>query len=291
MNGRSGGDNNRGERGGQRGGNDNSRSNNTNAYDTMRMEYNGSGMNYGGVEGRFRDDRREYDRPTQRYMMDDDNGPEMRRRRDSRGRFTRSAYDDEGDETEAGHVPYYPTYPPVYRNEYTGGEYMERGGKGQDRDRSTTRAIGFARDDEWPMEHDREYRAEVMTPSMHEVGYASGSMERGRGTTKAHAKMDMETAEKWMRNIQNADGTRGPHWTIEQAKQVMKQKNIEGVELPEFWAVLNMMYADYSKVFKRHGVGDKMDFYIDMAKAFVDDKDAVPNKVAEYYSCIVEGAE
>ena len=48
------------------------------------------------------------------------------------------------------------------------------------------------------------------------------------------------------------------------------------------------MYSDYSKVFKKYGVGDKLDFYVDMAKAFIEDKDAQPGKLRRYYTYVVK---
>lgn len=72
----------------------------------------------------------------------------------------------------------------------------------------------------------------------------------------------------------------------EQAKQVMAQRGIE-CDPVQFWAALNMIYSDYVKVAKKHGVGDKIDFYADMAKSFLCDKDAPEDKLARYYEYIV----
>ena len=94
-------------------------------------------------------------------------------------------------------------------------------------------------------------------------------------------------ADHWMRGLQNEDGSQGPHWSLDQVKQVMAQKGVHADPF-EFFAVLNSMYADYCKVFKKYGVGDKLDFYIDMAKAFIDDKDAGANKVVKYFENIVK---
>ena len=106
------------------------------------------------------------------------------------------------------------------------------------------------------------------------------------GRANSVEKLSRQEAEEWMSGLENEDGTKGPHWTLEQVKQVMAQKGIQ--EDPfEFWATLNSMYADYCKVFKKHGVGEKLDFYIDMAKAFIDDKDAGKGKVANYFRYIV----
>jgi len=95
-----------------------------------------------------------------------------------------------------------------------------------------------------------------------------------------------EMAMKWASQMENKDGTHGPHWTIEQTKQVMAQKGIE-CDPTEFYAAMNMMYSDYSGVAKKLGVNN-MDFYAWMAKAFLDDKDARPDKLARYYEYIVQ---
>lgn len=47
-----------------------------------------------------------------------------------------------------------------------------------------------------------------------------------------------------------------------------------------------MMYSDCAKAANRHGVGGDVDFYVDMAQAFLDDKDAPRDKLARYYKFI-----
>jgi len=49
-----------------------------------------------------------------------------------------------------------------------------------------------------------------------------------------------------------------------------------------------MMYSDYSKPAKKFGV-NTMDFYVCMAKAWLDDPDAPAGKTARYYECVVNG--
>lgn len=97
----------------------------------------------------------------------------------------------------------------------------------------------------------------------------------------------LEQAKEWMRKLKNEDGTSGPHWTLDQAKQVMSQRGLN-YKPSEFWAVFNSIYSDYSKVAKKHNVGNSIDFYVDMVKAFLDDKDSQPDKVARYYKYIVK---
>ena len=99
--------------------------------------------------------------------------------------------------------------------------------------------------------------------------------------------MSLETAKEWTKHMQNEDGTSGPHWTLEQAKQIMAQRKI-GLDPVQFWVTLNMIYSDFSPVAKKHGLGGSLEFYTDMAKAFLTDKDAKPNKLSRYYEAIVE---
>lgn len=97
----------------------------------------------------------------------------------------------------------------------------------------------------------------------------------------------MEAAKEWTKNMKNEDGTSGPHWTLEQAKQIMAQRKI-GYPPQCFWVILNSIYSDYSTVAKKHGLGGSLDFYVDMAKSWLDDKDAVPDKINSYYNYIVK---
>lgn len=98
---------------------------------------------------------------------------------------------------------------------------------------------------------------------------------------------DRETAMQWAANMQNADGTTGPHWTMGQTDAVA---NITGVNVKPctWWTAMNMMYSDYYSVAAKYGL-DRPEFYADLAKAFLMDKDAggAEAKMAEYYHGIV----
>lgn len=109
------------------------------------------------------------------------------------------------------------------------------------------------------------------------------------GNRATEDKLTKDMANAWMIGLQNEDGTKGPHWTLDQAKQVMQQRGV-GFDPVLFWAALNMMYSDYCNVFKKHGVGDRVDFYADMAAAWLDDADGPEptKKAAAYYECIVD---
>ena len=67
----------------------------------------------------------------------------------------------------------------------------------------------------------------------------------------------------------------------------MAQRNLS-LNPAEFYAVLNMIYSDFSPVAKKHGLGGSLDFYVDMPKALLNDKDASPGKLSTYYNSIVK---
>lgn len=100
-----------------------------------------------------------------------------------------------------------------------------------------------------------------------------------------YAPFSRSIAMEWTRDMENSDGTRGPHWNMEQVQQVMEQRGID-CDPVEFFAVLNSIYSDYCAVAKKHGV-NKMDFYADLAKAWLEDKDAVEDKAGKYFTYIV----
>ncbi len=148
--------------------------------------------------------------------------------------------------------------------------------------------IGFysGGDERRELKPDYEQRQEYET--MDEMRYGNtGTYANGSAKASEYMPLNLEMAERWMNDLKNEDGTDGPHWTLDQAKQVMAQRRFD-CDPVDFWAALNMVYSDYSKVAKMHGVGDKIDFYADMAKAFLKDKDAQPDKIGRYFAYVAE---
>ena len=50
---------------------------------------------------------------------------------------------------------------------------------------------------------------------------------------------------------------------------------------------MNMMYSDYCKAAEKVNA-NSVDFYAYMARAFLEDKDAQPDKLERYYRCIAK---
>lgn len=221
------------------------------------QEWETTNANYGDTEARFRDrrGREHYDngRYAPKGAMETEDAPESRMyRRDDAGRF-RSEY------------PYTPLVPPVYRG-----------------DRPMNR-IGF--NTEPNREIESNYPMDANYPRMEEMGYRHSEMAMG-GAKGSDMELTEDMAHEWMAGLHNEGGTKGPHWTIDQTKQVMEKKGIDANPV-EFWAIMNAMYSAYCGVLKKHSVNN-LDFYVDMAKAWLDDKDAMKGKAARYFQYIVK---
>lgn len=130
-------------------------------------------------------------------------------------------------------------------------------------------------------------KREMMPYGGDEMSYRTGRASMGHAESDGYMPFTKEMADTWMKNLSNEDGSRGAHWTLEQTKQLQAQKNIDCDPI-QFWAAMNMVYSDYFKVAKKHGVGNNIDFYIEMAKAFLEDKDARPDKISRYFSSVVQ---
>ena len=98
------------------------------------------------------------------------------------------------------------------------------------------------------------------------------------------APLTKADAVAWVEEMENADGTRGGHWTMEETEKVRTQKNI-GCDPVMFYAAMNMMYSDYCRAAEKAGAST-VELYARMAEAFLQDKDAQPDKLERYYRYI-----
>lgn len=233
-----------------------------------RTEYDGGRY---GPDARFRDRRgREH------Y----DNG-RFAPRSDGDGMWVDSRYwdDREAYRPESRYPMTTPYVPPVYEAD-----------RRQDYSRPRNR-IGFVMEDDSaaaPPEFDREYRTDAgRRGHMDELAYRRGGAQMGGYSSGGSVPpMTRETAMEWTRHMENADGSQGPHWPMEKTEEARNQRGIQCDPL-EFYVAMNMMYSDYVKVAEKVNCSS-MDFYAYMAKAFLDDKDAQPDKLARYYRYVVE---
>lgn len=141
--------------------------------------------------------------------------------------------------------------------------------------RSTTRQIGFGafnrmEDESRMIEHD--------------------DMEMGHSGMEP-MEFNRETAEHWVRSMRNEDKAHpvGGKWSPEMLKPLAQKYGIptEGKKFWELYAMTNAMYSDYGEVAKKFGITSP-EFYVCMAKAWMEDKDSEPDKTALYYEYIVK---
>lgn len=168
-------------------------------------------------------------------------------RRNSRGRFMRSAEERTDEDSDMNTIGF-----------YTGGDEI-RAPRGMDAGRR----------------------------SRDEGEWMRGELQRGHAKSHGGMKLNREIAMEWVRKMQNADGSTGAHWRMDQVKQLMRERGLKKDEA-ELYAILNALYSDYCVVFRDHGMGENIDLYIDLACAWLDDEDAVEDKASAYYECIVK---
>ena len=109
----------------------------------------------------------------------------------------------------------------------------------------------------------------------------------GKYSQMGRSEIGKQEATEWVQAMKNEDGTTGPHWTLDQAKKVMAEREISGSPI-SFWVTLCMMYSDYCLVARKIGMEKNMDFYVWLAEAFLNDKDSVPDKLDAYYRAVVK---
>lgn len=108
-----------------------------------------------------------------------------------------------------------------------------------------------------------------------------------------YGKLSHKDIDMWEKHLENADGTRGQHFHKDQIESIAKRNGVRVDEmggLDTFVMVVNMMYADYCDVAKKFGINTP-DFFVHMAKAFLEDKDfkgTAEEKLWLYYKCIAE---
>lgn len=194
--------------------------------------------------------------------------PEMRRRRGNDGRYMRSDYDRQmtgGMNTG------------MYSNAYSGDRMI-----GFDRDgMNWTRRMSS----DWDRPMGYSGMSEDMPSSNMGNIYATGAIWTSPSNGGMMQPVTEVTAQKWVREFRNADGTTGPHFKMDQAEQY-RNTNCPHCDKWEFYVAMNMMYSDYYEIAKKYGM-DKPDFYAHMAKAFLDDPDAGDHKLSKYMECVV----
>lgn len=101
-----------------------------------------------------------------------------------------------------------------------------------------------------------------------------GQYMSDRGDYGEDMRLSKEDMKEWEKKLVNDDGSHGAHFDKEQIDQVARSIGIEPKEFGDgvLCMTVNMMYSDYCGVAKKFGV-DRLEYYIELAKAFLKDKD------------------
>ena len=100
-----------------------------------------------------------------------------------------------------------------------------------------------------------------------------------------------EYARKAVMKMENEDGTRGPHWSLEETTTLASQYGIAlGSKFNRYdWFVaLNMVYSDYYRVIMNITGSNNTKHYVEFAKAWLNDKDIDEGKMWYYYIYVFE---
>ena len=95
-----------------------------------------------------------------------------------------------------------------------------------------------------------------------------------------------EQARKAVNKMENEDGTRGPHWSLEETTSLANQFGISlnnRFNRYDWFVALNMIYSDYYKVLVNITNSNTPKHYVEFAKAWLNDKDIDEGKMWYYY--------
>lgn len=102
---------------------------------------------------------------------------------------------------------------------------------------------------------------------------------------------DEEHARYAVEEMENEDGTKGPHWTVEETTSVANQMGInlrsEKHNKWDWYVAMNMIYSDFYKAVVAMTGGTNTKHFAELAKAWVSDKDISEGKMWHYYVYIM----
>lgn len=101
---------------------------------------------------------------------------------------------------------------------------------------------------------------------------------------------DEKVARKAVDHMKNEDGTQGEHWSIEQAYKLAEQYGIaikNNFNKYDWYVALNMIYSDFYKAVVTLTGSNNSKGFVELAKAWLMDKDVDEGKMWYYYSFVI----
>lgn len=213
---------------------------------------------------------------------------------------------DDSDYMSDYHMPYIHRkgYNPIRRENYAGlperdrrmgrNEYSDRNERSYDNNRDYSREDGRYNDGRYNDNRGRYVNMPEVYSQYRQKGY-DPSKKEGWKDTHGSSELDKHEIKDWLDGMENEDGSMGAKWSKEETTALAKSHGImlgDKISEEEWNLAMNMFYSDYCKTAKKYGV-DRPDYYADLAKDFLMDKDSVDakEKLAAYYENIVKPAQ
>lgn len=98
---------------------------------------------------------------------------------------------------------------------------------------------------------------------------------------------DEEHARYAVEEMENEDGSKGPHWTVEETTSIANQMGInlrsEKHNKWDWYVAMNMIYSDFYKAVVAMTGSTNTKHFAELAKAWICDKDIEEGKMWHYY--------
>lgn len=137
-----------------------------------------------------------------------------------------------------------------------------------------------------------DYRSRDYDDYDYEEDYADYDDEDYERDYHEKLRLSKSDIREWKSKMQNADGSLGEHFDLQQIMSAAERLGIRFNDYSEkeLCITANMLYSDYCEALKAVVPKEKEDLvYTKLAKAFLEDDDAPEGseKLALYYHCIV----
>ena len=99
-----------------------------------------------------------------------------------------------------------------------------------------------------------------------------------------------EHARKAVSKMQNEDGSKGAHWSLEETTSIANQYGINlnnRFNKYDWFVALNMIYSDYYKVIVNITNSNSIKHFVEFTKAWLNDKDVDEGKMWYYYIYVI----
>lgn len=97
-------------------------------------------------------------------------------------------------------------------------------------------------------------------------------------------------AHKAINHLENEDGSNGPKWSLEESEKIAQQFGVRfdrGYNRYDWFVALNVIRSDFYRAVKTITGSDNVKFYVELTKAWLDDKDVDEGKMWYYFKYIM----